>query len=94
MEVDAFYSTKKWRKCRQTYIAKVGGLCEMCLKQGIVRPGSELHHKIHLTQENITDPRITLNHDNLIYLCIDHHHEMHTGKRWRTDEQGRVSLDL
>lgn len=37
----------------------------------------EVHHKIHLSKENIWDPKITLNPDNLISLCRDCHFRQH-----------------
>lgn len=73
-----FYHSKKWQKCRNSYISKRtgidGGMCERCHAE----PGYIVHHKIVLTPENIMDPDISLNHDNLQYVChichnkIDH----------------------
>lgn len=60
----AFYTTDAWKKCREAYIASVFGLCERCGK-----PGYIVHHKIPITDENEDDPNVTLNFDNLEYLC-------------------------
>ena len=65
----AFYKSKEWKECRAAYIQSVNGLCERCLKKGIVNPGYIVHHKIHLTPENINNSEITLNWDNLEYVC-------------------------
>ena len=62
----AFYKSSAWRHCREEYIKSVYGLCEMCYAQGIIRKGDELHHKVKLTPDNINNPCITLNPDNLI----------------------------
>lgn len=73
----SFYKTAAWKKCRAGYIKSVGGLCERCLAKGLIVPGYIVHHKIHLTQDNVMDPSITLNYDNLEYLCFDCHQQEH-----------------
>ncbi|MEX1308592.1 MAG: HNH endonuclease [Eubacteriales bacterium] len=72
-----FYNSTAWRRCRTAYIKSVNGLCERCLAKGRIRHGDIVHHKITLTQANINNPSITLNHENLEYLCIDCHNEEH-----------------
>jgi len=67
-----FYKSKAWIKCRYAYIKSIFGLCERCGK-----PGYILHHKIELNPNNINDPNITLNWDNLEYVCHDCHNEEH-----------------
>jgi len=64
----SFYESKEWRKCRAAYIKYANGLCERCGEAGNV-----VHHKIHLTPQNINDPNITLNFDNLKLVCQDCH---------------------
>ncbi|WP_342515246.1 HNH endonuclease signature motif containing protein [Sporosarcina sp. FSL K6-1522] len=44
------------------------GLCEKC-----GGPGYILDHIIELNSTNLNDPDITLNHDNLQYLCTPCH---------------------
>lgn len=65
----AFYQSKKWRQCRDSYIqeriALDGGLCEECHNS----PGYIVHHKHILTRENISDPMLSLNHGCLEYVC-------------------------
>ena len=70
-----FYDSKAWEKCREGYIASVYGLCRKCKD----KPGYILHHKVKLTPENIGDPDITLNWENLEYLCLVHHNAAHGG---------------
>lgn len=69
------------------------GLCENCLKKGLVVPAEEVHHKIHITPLNIDDPNITLNFDNLIALCRECHRKEHGARdyRYEVDEMGRVN---
>ncbi len=72
-----FYNSKTWKKCREGYIQSVQGLCETCLEKGEIRPGKILHHKKPLTPKNIDDPFVTLNWNNLVYMCLDCHNEEH-----------------
>lgn len=72
-----FYQSKTWIKCRKSYVSKRvsidGGLCERC--QSTI--GVITHHIKHITPLNINDPEITLNHDNLEYLCMECHAQEH-----------------
>lgn len=65
----SFYNSKKWKKCKDSYIANRilidGGMCEECHEAA----GYIVHHKITLTAENIVDAEISMNHDNLEYVC-------------------------
>lgn len=87
-----FYKTVAWKRCREAYAKSVGGLCERCLDKGMYVPGEIVHHKIHLTPKNITDPNVTLNFENLELLCAAHHAEEHQRlkKRYHIDENGHV----
>lgn len=88
-----FYKSKEWRECRESYIIKVHGLCERCM-----RPGKILHHKIKLSPENINNPDVVLNHDNLEFLCqtchnadeLKEHTENPIVLRYRFDESGDI----
>lgn len=71
-----FYKSKEWIKCRNSYISSVYGLCERC-----EQPGYIVHHKVHLNQSNINDPNVSLNHDNLEYLCLECHNKHHDFER-------------
>lgn len=44
-------------------------------------PGKEVHHIIHLTAENVNDPYISLNENNLETLCRDCHQKEHRQDR-------------
>lgn len=101
----AFYKTKAWKNCRAGYIASVGGLCERCYRNGLIVPGIIVHHKQHLTADNIKDPTIALSWSNLELLCRDCHNDEHMDEmkagtqrhhgrklRYRIDEFGRVII--
>lgn len=88
-----FYKSKAWQHCRSAYAKSVGGLCEQCLKRGLVKPGDIVHHKVKLTPENINDPAVGLSWDNLELLCRDCHAKAHgTARRYKVDEMGRVTI--
>ena len=97
--VEAFYTSWRWRNCRKAYAKSKGNLCEKCLKRGIINPGTkeqplETHHRIPLTDDNINDPSVTLNWNNLELLCKKCHDEEREKKpkRWRVLPDGRVVL--
>ena len=87
-----FYKSQAWKNCRAAYAKSVGGLCEICLAAGIYKPGDIVHHRIHITPENITNPDVILDWNNLQLVCRDCHAKVHDGKerRYKIDELGRV----
>lgn len=91
-EIEAFYTSRQWRKSRASFLKEKGGLCELCLKKGLIEPAVHVHHRTPITPENLGDPRITLDHANLMALCEECHQEQHRTKRWRCDALGRVIL--
>ena len=89
----AFYKSKEWIRCKEAYLKSVGRLCERCLKEGYITPADVVHHKIHITPENINDPSITVNSNNLMALCMDCHAAVHKKeKRWKIDDTGHVII--
>ena len=91
----AFYLSPQWRACRDGYVKSVGGLCERCYRKGLISPAEIVHHKVYITQQNINDPRVTLNWDNLEALCRECHEaeHRHAPKRWTVDKLGRIHAD-
>lgn len=57
----------------------------LCVKCG--RPAEEVHHVEHIKPENIGDPKITLNPDNLQSLCRDCHFAEHRGEHAKGREK-------
>jgi hypothetical protein len=68
----AFYKSRQWEEVRTFVLMRDRYICQRC-----GRPAQEVHHKIHLSPENIWDPKITLNPDNLISLCKECHFAQH-----------------
>ncbi|WP_408648277.1 HNH endonuclease [Vallitalea pronyensis] len=86
----AFYNSKAWEECRVAYIQSCHGLCERCHDVGYI-----LHHKTHLTPNNINDPYVTLGWENLEYLCKKcHDHEHNFGrKKTQSTKDGYIFND-
>lgn len=59
-----FYQSPAWRQTRAYILHRDAGLCVRCGQLGEI-----VHHKIHLTPENIGNPKIALGEDNLETLC-------------------------
>lgn len=84
----AFYHSQAWKNTRDAYYKLQRGMCERCTKELAegritlkdVEPGIIVHHKKHITPENINNPRVTLSFDNLELLCTRHHNEEHKSK--------------
>ena len=91
---ESFYKSKAWQACRASYLAKAHYLCEDCLRQGRFTPAEIVHHIIPLTPENITDPGVSLNHENLRAVCRECHAQEHGARprRYKVDDFGRVTL--
>lgn len=90
---EMFYNSPAWKETRKAYARSKAGLCERCLAQGIYKPGVIVHHKRHLSPDNINDPNITLSWSNLELLCRDCHGEQHrtVPRRYRVDDMGRIT---
>lgn len=69
-------------------------MCERCKARGIYKPGYIVHHKEYITPGNINNPNITLNLDNLEYVCEDCHNKehkaVHTPMRYQYDANGNL----
>jgi len=92
----AFYSSKQWQDCRDSYAAQRRHLCENCLARGIYTPGVIVHHIEELTPANIQRPEVTLNPANLRLVCRDCHAEEHKsrnkGRRYIVGDGGKIII--
>lgn len=73
------YSKAQWRTARRAALVRDNGLCQECLKKGIVKPGTEVHHVTELSDDNKHDWNIAYNIDNLVTLCMECHSNIHNG---------------
>lgn len=71
--------TRRWRKIRAQKMAD-NPLCEMCEKEGRITSATEVHHKIPVesTQDPARAEMLAYSLDNLMSLCRDCHHKIHT----------------
>ena len=72
-----FYHSSAWIKTSKAYAASKFYVCEIC-----GRPAKHyvVHHRKHLTPENINNPYTALNWDNLQLLCAECHNQIHKSK--------------
>ena len=89
----AFYRSKAWERTREAYFRASRGLCEKCLTKGFVTPGAIVHHKEHLTPENISDPSVSLAFENLELVCRKCHAEEHPEIYGEPKRPQRVAFD-
>lgn len=97
-EQKKFYSSKKWKRCRDTYLSE-HPICERCSKKGIIVAAEHVHHKRELTVNNYKNPMIALNPDNLEALCFDchqleHHGVKEIGEDYYFDSNGNILQHL
>lgn len=72
----AFYKSKAWQDARDYALMRDVYLCSRC-----GRLAEEVHHIIRLTPQNISDPAVTINPDNLECLCRECHQAEHANDR-------------
>ena len=86
-----FYASTEWKKCREAYNKKQAYICEIC---GDI--ATEVHHIKHLTPDNINNPEVTLNFNNLMCLChkchVEEHKASHRNRRYYIDKDGKVHI--
>ena len=71
-----FYHSKEWKKASRLYMESRNYICERCGNVAAI-----CHHKNYIKPNNINDPSITLNPDNLECLCQECHNREHFKKR-------------
>ena len=71
------YRTARWKKVRAHVFSRASGMCELCRRRGVKRPGKEVDHIIELTADNVTNEAVVFNPKNLQLLCTDCHNEKH-----------------
>ena len=87
-----FYDSKAWKDCRESFIrireGEDGGLCQMCRRS----PGLIVHHREWLTAANVTDPNVSLNYDNLLFVCQKCHNSIESGEEnlYFFDDDGQI----
>ena len=74
-------NSKRWQEVKRIVWQRTNGLCEECMKQGIVRAGVDCHHIVPV--ETATTPqemeRLCVDVNNVRLLCIACHSAIHKG---------------
>ena len=83
-----FYSSAEWEHAREAVLTRDAHLCQHCLAQGEITPAVMVHHIIELTPENISDPSVATDPDNLVSLCDRCHKKAHGWIRKGATRQG------
>ena len=68
-----FYQSQRWRELRGAVFIESNGLCQQCLKKGIVSEGKEVHHIAPIEKSWAK----RYDRDNLILLCDECHRIAH-----------------
>lgn len=77
----AFYNSIAWKRCRKSFISKRIGIDGGACQCGCGELGYIVDHIEELTAENINNPDVTLNHDNLQYLSLACHNTKTFGSK-------------
>jgi hypothetical protein len=72
-----FYCRKEWRDLSYSLKIKAAGKCTRCGETVLDFSQLIAHHKEELTEDNVDDPVITLNPDNVEVICFDCHNKEH-----------------
>lgn len=79
-KIHAFLCSKPWRDLSFRLKVERGGKCARCGFTAATKEEWELligHHTVELTEENVDDPRISLNPDLIDVICLDCHNAEH-----------------
>lgn len=77
-----FYRSREWKRLREVVISErtdADGfvICDRCSKPILKKYDMILHHKVHLTDDNVNDATISLNPKNIEILHHDCHNKDH-----------------
>ena len=80
---------KRWKLLRAAVFRRTNGLCEMCLKEGYITPGVDVHHIRPVEQAKTVQEmeRLAYNPANCQLLCVACHIKVHQDMRTHTKEK-------
>lgn len=90
------YKSKQWERARELCMRLHQGLCARCLARGEYTPAEIVHHKVHLSPENVDNPAVAFAQENLEPLCRRCHALEHPeiyGKTGAPDKPRRYGFD-
>ena len=73
------YNSREWKELRIAKLRSTNGLCEECLKQGIVTSARCVHHVVPIETARTKDEmrRLAFDEHNLMSLCQSCHSRIH-----------------
>ena len=73
------YNSREWKELRIAKLRSTNGLCEECLKQGIVTSARCVHHVVPIETARTKDEmkRLAFDAHNLMALCFACHARIH-----------------
>jgi 5-methylcytosine-specific restriction protein A len=73
------YNSREWKELRIAKLRSTKGLCEECMKQGIVTPARCVHHIVPIETARTKDEmkRLAFDINNLRALCFACHTRIH-----------------
>ena len=82
-------NSKRWKLLRAEVFRRTNGLCELCLKEGIYKPGVDVHHiKPVETGRTVQEMEmLAYNPNNCQLLCVPCHIKTHQEMRSHTKEK-------
>lgn len=89
-----FLNSKNWKQLRLKIIARDKYKCAECGE--VIGDIPEVHHTIELTEDNYTDPMISLNHtllETLHHECHDLRHNRFGQKKKDTIVNNELEID-
>ena len=86
---------KQWKLLRAAVFRRTNGLCEMCLKDGHISPGVDVHHIRPVETGRTIQEMEQLCYDvgNCQLLCIECHIKVHQAMRTHTKEKVRENKE-
>ena len=77
---------KQWKLLRAAVFRRTNGLCEMCLKEGFITPGVDVHHirPVESGRTVMEMEQLCYNPANIELLCIPCHIKTHQEMRSHT----------
>lgn len=79
MEKEFDYTSKKWRRKRESILRRDRYMCQECRKYGRQRQATTVHHIKHVDEH----PELAYTDKNLISLCDACHNKAHPEKAHR-----------
>lgn len=74
-EINSFYQSSAWKQLRSLAYNRDNGLCQRCLKQGVIQQAHIVHHIVEVKD----DWNRRLDIDNLESVCHVCHNREHKG---------------